>query len=497
VVLMAKRLKIRIKLTNRYAEFLTPYPDTELKECFSYIKPGAYFNPYYRNNPTQYRYHFLKYDRVPSGLFLALKDQIEKEWAVRFDIDYQRKKIKFEEWEDEEGSDRKYQNECVLAMRKASKVGGIILAATGTGKTYIAAKYFHGMHGTGVFIVDELGLLAQARDEIAQVLGESVGMIGNMKFKPARITVATVQTLQRHRRDPKFLPWMRSLKTVIIDELHEMLGKRNHDIVSSIEPLACFGLTATLQMQKKIVRMRATALTGPVIYKFPYQEGLKRKYLSPAITIALRIKRGGHAFLDKWEEYDKVIAKSSFHNDIVERLIRYGIKRKRFILQLVKRPKHVRILSKRLKDIPHKLAYGAIKVRDRIAARQELENKTIPLLIANQVFKKGTNIKRIDMIIDAAGLPNENDAQQKLGRGVRLCDGKRGLIYIDVGFINPAGVTKDSYNWNRFAKAAKKRKRALARLDIPVYEYEWNGSAKDVIRFAERKLEKLLAKLEK
>lgn len=491
---MAKRLKIRVKLTNRYAEFKAPYPE-ELKECFSYAKPGAYFNPYYRNNPSQYRYHFLKYDRVPSGLFLALKDEIEKDWDVRFVIDYQREKIKFEEWEEEEESDRKYQNECVLAMRKASKVGGIVLAATGTGKTYIAAKYFHGMHGAAVFIVDELGLLDQARQEISSVLGESVGYIGNMKFKPARITVATVQTLQRHRKDPKFKSWLQSLKVVIIDELHEMLGKRNHDIVSSIDPLACFGLTATLQLKKKAVRMRALALCGPVIYTFPYEEGLAKKFLTPAVVIALRIKRSGHKHLDRWEEYDKVIAKSKRHNRIIEKLIRYGIKRKRFILQLVKRPKHVRILSRRLVDIPHKTAYGAIKVRDRNAARQELENKSIRVLIANQVFRKGTNIKRLDMIIDAAHLPNENDAQQKLGRGVRLCDGKLGLIYIDIGYENLDGVSKKDYNYNRFARAARKREKALKALTVPVYRFEWNGSAKAVIRFAEAKLEKFIAKV--
>lgn len=493
----SETIKIKVILTNRYAEFIEPFPYEGLRDCFSFTKPGSYFNPYVRMGKVDGRYHFLKGNRVPAGLFIALRDKIEKEYDVIFKVEKHRKKILFEDWEEESESDRKYQNECVLAMRKASRVGGIILAATGTGKTYIAAKYFYGMHGTGVFIVDELGLLEQARQEISSVLGESVGYIGNMKFKPARITVATVQTLQRHRRDPKFKPWMKSLQAVIIDELHEMLGKRNHDIVSSIKPLACFGLTATLQLKKKAVRMKAQALTGPVIYTFPYKEGLKKHYLTPSVAITLRIKRGGYKHLDRWEEYDKVIAKSKLHNKIIERLIRYGIKRKRYILQLVKRPKHVRILSRRLSDIQHKTAYGAIKVRDRNAARQELESKNIRLLIANQVFKKGTNIKRIDMIIDAAHLPNENDAQQKLGRGVRLCEGKRGLIYIDVGFDNPDGITKEDYNYNRFAKAAKKRRRALEALSVPVYKYDWNGSAKDVIRFAERKLEKLLISLQK
>lgn len=485
-------IRIKVLLTNRDAEFLEPFPDQQLSEIFSYPVPGAYFSPVYKNKQWDGKRSFLKYNKVPAGLFVAMKKEIEKDWDVVFKVYDERKKIKFEDWEEAEESDRKYQNDCVKAMRKASNVGGVIIAATGVGKTYIAARYFHGMIGTGVFIVDELGLLEQARDEISKILGEAVGMIGNMRFLPARITVATVQTLQRHRKDPKFKPWHRSLKVVIIDELHEMLGKRNHDIVSNIKPRACFGLTATLQHQKKHIRMKAHALTGPIVFEFPYQAGLKKKYLAPAIAVLVRITRGGHKHLDRWEEYDKVIAKSKAFNTILRRLITYGIKRKHFILQLVQRPKHVKILSKHLKDTPHKLAYGGIKVRDRNTAKAELENKSIRLIIANQVFKKGTNIKRIDMIIDAANLPNENDAQQKLGRGARLCDGKRGLIYLDVGFDNPEGVTKDDYSYNRFAAAARKRRRALKRLGIPVYTVMWNDSAKEIIQFAERKLTKHL-----
>lgn len=492
-------MKIKVLLTNRSAQLVKPYPESQLREIFGFVKPGSYFNPLYQKRDSEGKrlysglYSFLKYDRVPSGLFLAIKDSIEKDYEVKFKIDYARKKPKFKKLKTIGRSDRRYQNKCILAMKKASRVGGIILCATGTGKTYIAGKYFKSLIGTGVFIVDELGLLQQAQEELSLHLGEKVGYIGNMQYKPQRITVATAQTLHRHRQDPKFKKWHKSLDVVIIDELHEMLGKRNHEIVSNIKPKACFGLTATLQLNKKPVRMKAHALSGPVIYKFPLEEGVKKKYLSPGVVIGVTVTKAGHKNLKYWEDYDSVVACNKEFNIMVCKLIRRAHTNGKYILQLVKRPKHVRILSRRLQDIPHGTAHGEVRVRDRLKAKRKFENKKLRLLVANQVFKKGTNIKRVDLILDAANMPSANDAQQKYGRGVRLCDNKRGLIYIDIGFKNPEGVTKNSFNYNRFVPATRKRRNALRKLNIPVYEMDWNGSAREVLEFAERKLTKLLS----
>jgi superfamily II DNA or RNA helicase len=57
------------------------------------------------------------------------------------------------------------------------------------------------------------------------------------------------------------------------------------------------------------------------------------------------------------------------------------------------------------------------------------------LIIANQVFKKGINIKRVDLIIDCAQRSNKNDVLQKFGRGVRLHSDKKGLLYVDIATV--------------------------------------------------------------
>lgn len=491
-------MQVRVNLTNRYARFRGPYPKKGFRRLFGYKDPSAYFTPQFRRRDSEGKRiwdgikTFLAYDRVPAGLFVSLRREIERKWDIDFKVRDLRERPDFDDLDEDYISDRKYQNACVATMRDHSDMGGIIINATGTGKTRIAGMYFKALNGSGVFIVDELGLLDQAQKELEKFLGERVGNIGNMQFKPRRITVATAQTLHRHRHDPKFEPWIKKLDVMIIDEIHDMLGKRNHEIVSSYRPKACFGLTATLQMKKASVRVKAQALTGPLIYTFPLAKGVSEKVLSPGIAVLVRITRGGYPDEDHWTAYDKMIAKSNRYNTVVEKLARVGLQKKKHIMLLVHRPKHVKILSKRFKDVPHKVAKGDVRVRDRILAKEEFESKKLKMLIANQVFKKGTNLKIVDMIIDAASRPSFNDAAQKYGRGVRLCDKKVGLLYFDIGFKNPPDVDHHSFNFNRFAKGGRVRKRSLLSQNIPVYTVDWKDNPKFIVKFAIRKLEQLV-----
>jgi len=187
-------------------------------------------------------------------------------------------------------SDRGYQNECVEAMVENGHCGGLVLSATGSGKTFMAGMYYSRVEGPHLFVVDQLDLLWQAKKEIEAVLGEKVGFVGESKFKPRRITIGTIQTMHRHRRDPKFKRWTKDIQTVLIDEIHVMMNRRNFDVVSNIQPRAVFGLTATLQLKKKYVRTKAWALAGPVIYEFPVQKGMDENVLSRGIVIRVKFR---------------------------------------------------------------------------------------------------------------------------------------------------------------------------------------------------------------
>lgn len=474
-------MPVQVDLSNRWARFVNEYPE-ELSTVFSYRKPGYYFAPAYRDRVWDGRTRMIRRRKIQTGAFIAYRKE-----AIAKGIDLQIVDSRVRpEFRKGVTSDREYQTDCVDAMIKASRTGGIILNATGSGKTFIAGMYFSKLIGTGCFIVDELTLLDQARKELSKVLGEEVGMVGDRIFEPRRITVATIQTMHLHRERTQFKKWSRKIDVILIDELHTQLNRRNIGTVSALPAKAVFGLTATLQTNRRDIMMRATALAGPVIFEYPLQQGIDEGVLSKGICLGIDLVREIPKSSDIRAypiQYKKKIVHSRAYNDIIEGLVREGIRRKKYTIVLVENLAHIRILSRRLSDINHDVVCGAVKRQDRKKTIRRVDSGNLRLVITNKVFKKGVNIKRLDLIIDAASKASSDDTKQKYGRGTRLFHSKNGLIYVDVGH---KGIV------NRFEKSTKRRRRALRKIGVPVYTVRWQNNPEEIVDYAERKLRKFL-----
>jgi superfamily II DNA or RNA helicase len=498
--------KTEVVLRNRTAHFQRPYNYDIIIKHFSYSSPGAKFAPMFNtfvldaegdvvtdeNGKPQRvwdgRIKMLKRDICSSGLFRALKKELKEKHGIRFKVSYERETVKLKK----KGltSDRDFQNACVRKMLRATpRGGGLVINATGTGKTYVIALYCSYVVGKVLFVVNTLDLLYQAQKEIAAGLGEDVGFVGESTFSPKRVTVATVQTLSAHIEDPRFQHWLSDLQVMVIDEVHEMVNKQNEEIVKLIQPLAVFGLTATLQLKKKPIRMHAYALCGPVIFTYPISQSVQEGYTSPGIVLQLALDRPIFKDLRYNEDYDRLVIDDPHKNKLIYRLVKRGYVKGKYMVVLVARKRHLKQLSKMLKDIPHATAWGEIAVVNRKAAVANLEIGKIRLIIANQVFKKGINIKRLDFGIDAAENQSPNDTIQKYGRLTRLHPSKHGFIYIDIGSLR-----------NRFEKATNRRKRAFRAEKIPLErmiltddEY-WETTAKQIFAVADKALQKELKK---
>lgn len=202
-------------------------------------------------------------------------------------------------------------------------------------------------------------------------------------------------------------------------------------------------------------------------------------------------------------QYSDRIVGNKQRNSIITRLARYCVKTKgKYVIVLVSRVAHVRLLSALLKDIPHQTVFGEKDVQERQAATKEFEKGKIKLIIANQVFQKGVNIKRVDVIIDGAGMKSKNNAIQKFGRGVRRHEDKEGLMYFDITDIDPAPVTKTEVAINnsgkqyfkkktvyhRFHVAQKLRKKAFVATKIPMKDFRWeaDGEIISLYKMAEK-----------
>lgn len=445
---------VHVILTNRFAKlYCEPEVQVALKEFFRYRKPGVEYSELYRIGAWDGYTNLLMRGTVGTGLF---QHQLPSIRAAGFKVTIEDKRVS-PMFKDIAYADnvRPYQQQAVTTMMAKAATGGLLIAATGSGKTLTVGEYLKRLKGPAVFVNDELALLEQSRKELAAVTGEEVGIAGRGKFEPQRITVATIQTLNRHRKNPALLPWLRSLVAIILDEFHVQLARRNLEVITSVKPQSVYGLTATLEMSKPEIWMPAMAIAGPSIFTYPLEQGVSEGYLAEGRACIVP-----HYCRTDSRDYESIIVRNKSRNDLIESLVRESVKRGRRAIVIVERILHYQLLSRRLADVPHGVVSGVVPVADRSQIKEQMESGAIQVIISSRVFAKGQSIRSLDTIIDATALQSADNTQQRYGRGTRMQEGKQ-LVYFDI-----------SDRGNAFARAAAQREQALRALKVPcVYVY--------------------------
>lgn len=496
--------ELEFYLKGRTAYLKTKKYSKKFSDVLSYSHPAARFSPAYNTKDENGkrlwdgRASMVKYNALPVGLLIgAYKELKEGGFKAKVTRWKNRPSIELKKGFWEESSQYGYQNDaCSAILASFSKGGGTVLSATGSGKTKLAAQCFSHITGKCLFVVDQINLLYQSQKEISEWLKEDVGIIGNGKFQPKRVTVATIQTLFGQREKRSFAKWTKDVVVIFVDELHKQMNKRNFAVLSLVSAQAVIGLTATLQMKKKLVRWKVYSISGPVIFSFPLKEGQERGVLSKAAVVQVNVPSpdldyhhydGGMRKLvkkmvkvleDDYEpgpnrEYVKhVVCNFVVSHRLLPKLVKEALHRKLAVVVLAERIRHVRLLRDGLSKYKPRAVYGAVKEDERQKIVRRFERGKYNLIIASSVFTKGVNLKRISLIIDVAQRPNKNDAMQKLGRGVRLHDDKAGLIFVSV-------VT----NERKCIEAGNSRRNAFKKAGVPVKILDWEESdAKEVLQ---------------
>jgi len=457
---------ISILLSNRYASVIGECPE-RLRHAFAFHPPNYFFMTKYKMGVWDgWLQKMTSRGVVSTGLFRALGKNISEQLKIRFVIERQLTETIFKTIP---LSDRPYQNDCLFAMQKAAQLGGgIVIAATGSGKTKTAGMFLKSLVGEAVFVVDELTLLEQSRREISKELAEPVGKIGESEFSPQRITVATAQSLFIHRARKDYKKWMRRQQVVIVDELHTAINRRTFTFLESLNAPVIFGLTATLQTELEHIKMTAYSLAGPVIFRFPLETATKEKYLTKGIVVQLQLRttiKEATAWSEEQEKFIRApieeyreLAGNKLRNEVIKNLTTAAVRNGRRVVILVEWVNHIKRLSRLLPaDIEYRSVHGAIGVKDRQKAITDFENGKVSVIVANRVFSKGIDIRSVDFIIDGTAGKSANSAVQRYGRGVRLYKGKTNLIYVDI-----------ADEGNRFKTASKARFKAFRKAQIQI-----------------------------
>lgn len=401
---------------------------------------------------------------VGTGLFMAKLAGLEQA-GYTFTLDDRRQWVEFYRAEDCKLVGREpypWHLEAVEFMRQHSNCGGVIIAPTATGKTSLAGWAFARLKGSGLFVVNDGALGLQTRAELEQILGEPVGFVGGGKFSVERVTVALVQTLAKHIEDPRFIRLGRR-SLMLIDEIHVMLHKQMWDTVQGYLPRACFGLTATLDLNSSAVSQCVYAMCGPGVYQHTAEAARARNEITQGWCYTLDIATLVDASEDHISQvYRQHVVEHDWLNRFAGELAVAAIKAGYTVVILVQVHDHLDRMAEVLDNLGVEfLVYSGKQLgKARIQVRNALNQGAANLGLATTgTMTKGISIARLNFLIDLSQSRKWENSVQRAGRGTRNDSGKDHFVYVDIG--QKAKTVRGMRKRNIFEVRAKDRRRGL------------------------------------
>lgn len=349
------------------------------------------------------------------------------------------------------------QIEALFALEQTRREGAaraLVHAATGVGKTYLAAFDSKG-YSRVLFVAHREEILKQAAESFLNVRqSEDYGFFnGEQKCTDRSVIFASVATLGRkeYLNDDYFSRDFFSY--VVIDEFHHAVTDQYQRIVEYFQPEFLLGLTATPE------RMDGRNIYEICDYNVPYEISL-RDAINKGMLVpfhyygiyddtdysGLHLVRGRY---DEKELNETYIGNVYRHDLIYNYYRKYGSRR---ALGFCCSRAHAEDMAREFinRGIPAAAVYsnagaktlpeGTSCFMDRAEAIKKLSCGQIKVIFCVDMFNEGTDIPAVDMVMFLRPTESPVVFFQQLGRGLRRSRGKKYLNVLDfIGNYEKAG----------------------------------------------------------
>ncbi len=342
------------------------------------------------------------------------------------------------------------QIEALYALEESRAEGavkGLIHAATGVGKTYLAA-FDSVKYQKVLFVAHREEILKQAAISFQNVRNSTdYGFFDrNHKDTDKSVVFASVATLGRQeylRED--FFP-KEYFDYVVIDEFHHAVTDNYRRIAEYFKPKFLLGLTATPE------RMDGKNIYELCDYNVPYQISL-----NDAINKGMLVPFRYYGIYDETDysglrpvrgHYDEKQLLAVYRQNAgrVDLIYKYYKKyRSRRALGFCCSQQHAEDMAREfcLRGVPSVAVYSGGKgeyCEDRDKAISRLQNQDIRVIFSVDMFNEGLDIASLDMVLFLRPTESPTVFLQQLGRGLRTCKGKEYLNVLDfIGNYEKAG----------------------------------------------------------
>ena len=320
---------------------------------------------------------------------------------------------------------RDYQQQAVETALRRTR--GIIQMPTGSGKSVTAAGIIASVPGARwLVLVPQSDLLEQFAEHLRKRLGEEPGIIGDGKWNPQRVTVATFQTLSRRMskaKDRAAYAFMRSVQGLICDEVHQVAsGTFSFVCAQATSAYYRLGISATPLDRSDKKSIFVIANIGGVIHKTTSAELRARGFLADATIKMVRVEQGSNA--PTWPGvYGECVVRSKVRNTAVAQMAVAASKPGLVFVSQVKQGHTLLELIKKA-GLRAVMVWGEDDTEERRQAIKDLVAGKLDTIVCSNVFAQGVDIPSLASVVNAAGGQSVILTLQRLGRATRVTETK-------------------------------------------------------------------------
>ena len=318
---------------------------------------------------------------------------------------------------------------------------GVLLYPTGTGKTWVLFGILHAL--------SEKKYKTVVLSRNASVCSQTVKELQNKGFKVttdekeiyASVLVTTCQSFCKafeYSNDEKLSIWHKTADAIIVDECHVGMKDNGqyHKIMERMIAPFRIGLTATWpNKDNKHARLMLEGLLGPVIAEMTSQEAEKKELIFKPILQEVVCDNYPVGRVETYLEAVKLhVVNNHNRNVMIAEKTRELIKEGRTVLVFSKSVEHIKQIEEIFHEleIPYETAIGSVSKMKREKIRNLMSKGEIKCVITSDVFREGVNIPNVDALFLAFDGKSESSTIQKIGRALRMKEGKQTPLIIDI-----------------------------------------------------------------
>lgn len=346
----------------------------------------------------------------------------------------------------------------IAHVRDSGEDKALVVSATGTGKTILAALDVKAANPERMlFVVHREQILDRAIEEFTKVLdlkpGDIGKFVGSRRELDRRFVFATVQSLGTMAK-LESIP-VEHFDYVLVDEVHRAGAQMHQNIISYFKPQFTLGITATPERTDDFNVYSLFDFNVP--YEIRLQKALEEDMLAPFHYYGVTdFELGGEVISDASQLKDLVAPDRIAH--LLKAIETYGhagaaVKGLMFCSRKDEAIELSGLLNQRTvhgRTLRTRALTGDDPIPVREAVVDELEAGLLDYIITVDVFNEGIDIRSVNQVVMLRQTMSSIVFTQQLGRGLRKSEGKSHLIVIDFignyanNFLVPIALFGDS-----------------------------------------------------